>query len=165
MASNEAIALLRSIDGSLKQLLRQQGGAAAGLEVADDRDLDGSYGNPVVKFNPRDWHGESMKGRTLSECPADFLELLAGTFDYFAKKAEESGETASNGRPVAPYKRKDAARARGWAKRIREGYAVDKSTGEVMDPAWEPPAESGFGESSDWGEPPVAELTDADIPF
>jgi hypothetical protein len=134
-------------------------GPAAGPEVADDRDLDGKYGNPVVKFHPRDWHGESMKGRAMSDCSAEFLEMLAGTFDYFAKKAEESGETASNGRPVAPYKRRDAARARGWASRVRGGY-VSTATGEMVDP---PAAPSSFDDGSEW--PPVAEMTDSDIPF
>lgn len=117
----ETLALLRSIDASLKRLVAQQP-AAPGHEVADDRDLDSQYGDPVVKFNPRDWHGDSCKGLAMSQCPPEFLDMLAGTFDYFAKKADESGETTTSGKPVAPYKRKDAARARGWAARKRNGW-------------------------------------------
>lgn len=116
-SSDEAIALLRSIDASLKLLVKQQRPAS----VADDRDLDSQYGNPEVKFNPRDWTGPSFKGARMSECDPTFLLMLADTFDYFADKAEENDERTSGGKAVAPYKRKDAARARGWAKRIQDG--------------------------------------------
>lgn len=139
-AKTESLALLRSIDNSLKELLRRSPAGPAGSQVADDRDLDSQYGDPVVKFNPRDWSGDSCKGLPMSQCPAEFLEMLAGTFDYFAKKAEETGETTNAGKPVAPYKRKDAARARGWALRIRNGWKqtqVDTNTGEILE---DPPA-------------------------
>jgi hypothetical protein len=68
----------------------------------------------------------------MSQCPAEFLDLLAGTFDYFAKQAEKNNETTSAGKPVAPYKRKDAARARGWAARKRNGWkgAADGGSGQ-----------------------------------
>jgi hypothetical protein len=154
MADSEVVKLLRSIDASLKQLAR---GTAAGPVVADDRDLDGKYGDPVVRFNPRDWLGESFKGRQFSECPAEFLDQLAQAFDYFAKKAEDSNEQY-NGKPVAPFKRLDAARARGWAKRNRNGHA-NTTTGEMREPAGD---ESSNGaapfEQSEWPD-------DSDIPF
>lgn len=145
--STEAITLLRSIDASLKALLAQSRGPAAGGDVADDRDLDSQWGDPVVKFHPRDWHGEVCKGRPLSQCPPEFLDMLAATFDYFAKKAEESGEIANNGKPVAPYKRKDAARARGWAKRLRNGWKAvgAETTGAPMAGGWD-------GTDSEWPE-------------
>jgi hypothetical protein len=119
-ATEETIRLLRSIDSSLKQLVKQQGPTASGV-VATDRDLDGKYGNPAVKFNPRDWTGASCKGRPFSACPPEFLDLLAETFDYFARVADEKQEMTDNGKPVGDYKRQDAARARGWAVRIRSG--------------------------------------------
>lgn len=117
------IPLLESIDASLRLLVqRSNARAAAGPKpVASDRDLDGQYGNPQVKFNPRDWSGVSCKGRPMSECPPDFLDLLAATFDYFGDQAEKKDERTDAGKPVAAYKRADAARARGWAKRIRDG--------------------------------------------
>lgn len=119
-AGEEAIVILKSIDASLKQLVKLLG-ATHGKPAADDRDLDGQYGNPLVKFHPRDWTGENCKNKPMSDCPAEFLDLLAETFDYFADKAEETDERATNGKPVAPYKRRDAARARGWARRVRDG--------------------------------------------
>lgn len=123
--SVEVLQVLRSIDTSLKELVSiaraKRGGGAAGASVASDRDLDSKYGDPVVKFDPRDWRGGSCKGLRFSECPADFLDLIAETFDYFAQKAERDNEKTDSGKPVADYKRKDAARARGWAARVRAG--------------------------------------------
>ena len=138
MSDTETLRLLTSIDLSLRKLVViaerkaeervKAAHNAPGQTVAPDADLDGPYGNPSVKFNPRDWTGESCKGLTFSECPAEFLDMLAETFDYFALKAEENNETTPAGKLVAPYKRKDAARARGWAARIRAGYKPPTSS-------------------------------------
>lgn len=136
--------LLVSIDASLKVIAagvraRQ---AAAPKPLASDRDLDGSHGNPEVKFQPRDWSGEPCKGRRMSECPPAFLDMLAETLDYFAHKAEETNEQTTGGKPVAGYKRADAARARGWAKRIRDGKhvpAASAATPGTGDSGWEAP--------------------------
>ena len=127
----DVLALLKSIDMSLRTLVTiaarkaeervKQAAAKPGPVVASDRDLDGQYGDPEVTFNPRDWTGAPCKGLRMSQCEADCLDLLADAFDYFAQKAEEKGELTSGGRPVAEFKRLDAARARGWAKRIRDG--------------------------------------------
>lgn len=112
---------LKSIDTTLKALLAVMSADPA-KPCADDKDLDGKYGDPEVKFLPRDWTGEDFKGQHFSDCDPAFLDMLAEMFDYFAQKAEEKNETY-NGKPTAPYKRKDAARARGWARRIRaNGY-------------------------------------------
>lgn len=157
MATDEALALLRSIDGTLKQLLAQQQKAIP-KEVATDRDLDGKYGDPVLKFMPRDWMGESYKDRHFSECPAGLLDMVAETFDYFAGQAEAKNELY-NGKPVAPYKRMDAARARGWAVRVRSGRV--------------PPRQANGNGHDDWTHPEPAprtsepQATDGfdDIPF
>ena len=126
-AGEDALDVLRSIDTTLKamlslaQLRTAKARAAAPKDIASDRDLDGKHGDPVVNMkDPRDWTGPTMKGSRFSDCPADYLDLLADRFDYFAQKAEDTNEEY-NGKPVAPFRRKDAARARGWAKRIRDG--------------------------------------------
>lgn len=118
--SSEAIDLLRSIDASLK-LLVAQSRSAAPKAVASDRDLDGPHGDPTLKFAPRDWTGPTFKGRRFSECPPDLLDMVADTFEWFASQAEQKNELTSAGKPVAQYKRADAARARGWAQRARDG--------------------------------------------
>lgn len=165
MASNDATNALLSIDRTLKAILQElrngsRSSGAAPADVADDRDLDGKWGDPEVKFNPRDWNGSSCKGFRMSECPAEFLDLLASTFDYFARKADESGETTAAGKPVAPYKRKDAARARGWAKRIRSGRKPPQLDGG----SYEGSAGSGAdGFGADSFETPG--MIEDDIPF
>lgn len=90
-------------------------------KLADDADLDGKYGDPTVKFMPRDWTGEDFAGCHMSEMPAELLDRVAASCDYRAEKAERENTLTSGGKPVAPFNRKDAARARGWAKRIRDG--------------------------------------------
>jgi hypothetical protein len=141
-----AVELLESIERLLKQLVAQ--GRTASPRVAPGRDLDGKHGDPEVRMrDPRDWTGPSMKGRRFSECPAEYLDLLASRFDWMADQAESKNETY-NGKPVAPYRRSDAARARGWAKRIRDGRHVQTT----------PPSTNGSG----WADEPAA---DEDIPF
>lgn len=148
---NVTVDLLRSIDASLKTIARALVKAAP-PEIADDRELDSQYGDPEVKFMPRDWTGDDYKGARMSECPAELLDMLAETFDYFARKAEANNEQTNSGKPVAPYKRKDAARARGWAKRNR-----------VNGPRVSQPVAAGFGDESEW--PEGQELTADDIAF
>ena len=124
MASTEAIDLLRSIDASLKLLVevaatttpQKTGGQS---DVASDRDLDGQYGDPEVRYTVSRWDGEQHKGQKFSECPADFLGALASLLDWTADQAEDENKMTNAGKPVAPYRRMDAARARGWAKRNR----------------------------------------------
>jgi hypothetical protein len=83
--------------------------------VADDADLDGEWGAPAVRKDPKRWTGASYVGKKYSECPSDYLLQLAGLLDWQAGKDEEKGDTDSL--KYAGYKRRDAARARGWAKR------------------------------------------------
>lgn len=129
--AEDTLSVLKSIDLSLKTLvvIAQkkaearviQSAAKPGPTVAGDFDLDGQYGDPPVLFNPRDWTGEPVKGMHFSQCPAEALDMLAEAYDYFAAKAYEEGDEKKSG-----YKRKDAARARGWAKRVREGHTTPK---------------------------------------
>lgn len=119
----ETLALLRSIDASLKALL-------ARMPAPPERvDLDGPHGNPVVKAkDPRDWTGETMNGRTFSECPAEYLDLLAERYDYFASREEDAKKQK--------YNLLDAQRARGWAARIRAGHVAPKRQPSEGEPSW-----------------------------
>ena len=155
MADTDTITLLKSIDASLKHLIslssakRTPATPPAHAPKADDSDLDGKYGDPIVRFNPRDWTGADHKSRKFSECDPKFLDMLAAVLDYFGEQAEKTNEQY-NGKPTAPYKRKDAARARGWAMRIRAGYKpaaaadFDSKTGEIFD------AKPAAFETSEW---------------
>ena len=94
-----------------------RGTGAASKDVADDADLDGEWGNPKVRRNPPLWHGQDCAGMSYSDCPPDFLDTLADFLDWCARESDKKNELANNGKPRAPYLRKDAARARGWALR------------------------------------------------
>jgi hypothetical protein len=88
---------------------------AAKSEPAVPVDLNGKYGDPIIKAkDPRDWAGETMRDRHFSECPPAYLELLAQRYDYFNQQ-----ETDQKKRH---YNELDAAKARAWAARIRSGY-------------------------------------------
>lgn len=147
MPSEDALALLRSIDASLKEILalsRQRTAKAVGnggaAPVASDRDLDGKYGDPIVKTkDPRDWVGETMKGRHYSECSPLYLDMLADRHDYFAITADKENKLAANGQPVSKYERLAAARARGWAARIRARPGGGSDISEPESTTWAEP--------------------------
>ena len=140
-----AIHYLYDISVTLRQILALLQAQVPPV-VATDADLDGKYGDPILKFMPRDWSGEDCRQRRFSECPPPLLDLVADANDYFARKADESEEKTEKGTPVSKYKRADAARARGWAKRLRTGWtggaaAVTAAAGvqAAARPSWATP--------------------------
>lgn len=114
--------LLTSIDGSLKKLVaiaeKRKAGDNVGKEIASDADLDGQYGDPVIRRDPKRWTGESYVGSRFSETTPEYLEEVASFKDWQAQQDDKKGDDES--RKKAHWNRKDAARARGWAKRLRE---------------------------------------------
>lgn len=156
--SEDMLAVLKSIDAGIKQLLVQTR-VAKPKEVAPDSDLDDprGYGDPIVKAaDPRDWTGPSQKGKHFSQCSSEYLTLVADRLDYFADVAERENKVTSAGKPVAPYNRRDAARARGWAARARMGR-VPVRHADPVDQAWDAPEPATVASGDDF--------TDADIPF
>jgi hypothetical protein len=136
----DAVTLLRSIDATLKELLalsKQKRAAAPAPAaassastpaIAPDSDLDGPHGDPVIKSkDPRDWSGPSMLGKKFSECPPDYLGLLAARYEFFNTQPDVDAKKRR-------YNEIDAARARGWKKRLLEG--------------WQPPA----AKANPWGQ-------------
>jgi hypothetical protein len=117
VTTDQMYLLFQSIDASLKRLVAiaekrletKQGPAA---------DLDAPNGNPAIKAkDPRDWTGDSMHGKRLSECPPEYLDLLAARYEYFNTLPDVDAKKAH-------YNRLDAARARGWAARLRAGWTA-----------------------------------------
>lgn len=159
--SDDVYKVLQSIDSSLKALVAHFGAnarpatsqTAATGTVAPDHVLDGQYGDPLVKKkDPKDWTGGSMKGKKFSECPAEYLEMVADREDYFLETnqaslldAQEKDEQDALKKSIK-YNALDASRARGWAARKRAG--------------WQPPPEepSAFGTTD-------PALTADEIPF
>lgn len=123
------ITLLASIDASLRELVAFSRARQNKQTTSNDRLCDGPHGDPVIKAkDPRDWTGDSMQGRKMSECPPEYLEMLAERLDYFASKEEDPKKQK--------YNVLDANRARAWAARKRNGWtapAVAQSEGE---PQW-----------------------------
>jgi len=159
LAALESIAAsCKSIDARLTALERhfgagivhgatsQPSGMMPVPSIASDRDLDGQYGNPEVKAkSPRDWTGDSQQGKRFSECPPEYLDMVASRLDYFADQHASSQDAAEQKK--MRYDRIDASRARGWAQRLRNG--------------WKPPVEDAAFGAVATGEP----LTDDSIPF
>ena len=85
---------------------------AQAVEPADDATLDGERGDPIVKWDPKyGWDGPSYAGSRFSECPADYLEVVA--------QAREASAAKKTDPQKADWDRQEAAVARGWARRIR----------------------------------------------
>lgn len=114
--------------GAVERPARQAAGGAPA--VATDAELDSQYGDPEIRKDPPRWDGESFKGCKMSEATPEYLDSLAGFLDWRAgKKREEAAELtdeddetkAERAKAVkyAGYDEKDAARARGWARRKR----------------------------------------------
>lgn len=87
--------------------------------IADDSDLDGEWGNPTIKYDPREryWSGPSFVGYHYSETAPDYLDAMAKYLEAVAYMSAKDADEKSQKR--AKYSAKDAARARGWAARLR----------------------------------------------
>lgn len=121
------------------------GSVSQGRRVATDAELDGGYGDKEIRKDPKRWAGASYVGARYSQCPSDYLCVLADFLDWKAAKEAEKPEPKkhANGTPYFEYDRKDAALCRGWAARNR---------GKELPP---PAAASGNGEAPvDDGPPP-----------
>lgn len=109
--------------------LSAQSAAGALPSVAPASDLDSQYGDPLVRKDPKRWEGATHVGLAYSRCAPDFLDCLAGFLDWCAEReAKTPGKEK-----YANYSRRDAARARGWAARIRSGWKPPPPKKSVMD--------------------------------
>ena len=147
---DRVIALLEEQNGLLRGILQALSPDApavrATVTVASDRDLDGQYGNPVIRTDPRRWDGPTFRGRRYSECPPEYLDALAEFLEWQGQQSDKKNERSNSNRPLGDYRRQDAARARGWAKRIREGKVQQA-------PRQAPPAQqAAFAEGNEFEE-------------
>lgn len=102
-------------------------GASSGTggAIASDEELDGRYGDPVIRKDPARWRGESFVGCTLSQTTPDYLDAFASFKEWTASKNDE----VEAKKKYAAYDRRDAARARGWAARLRAGWKPPQMNG------------------------------------
>lgn len=98
-------------------------------EVASDADLDGEHGDQPVRRDPsaKYWTGQSYVGVRLSQCPPEYLDATAKYREACAYMNGKEGNPEKA--KYIEYDKRDAARARGWAKRLREGWGAAKLKG------------------------------------
>ncbi len=128
--------------------------------VADDRDLDGERGNPTVRLVPRDWDGDvDCKGKHYSECPPAFLDMLADMLQHFGENPKQGKEQ------YAQNDLRDAARARGWAARLRRGSGGGARQTAPAGGGAQPGGAAGEYGGGDYGGGGGGAGGDDDIPF
>lgn len=140
---------LKSIDNSLKLLVKQQVTAAPKLAYSPQQ-LDTEHGNPVTRKMPKFWTGDDHSGKHYSECPPELLDMIADNLDWSAGKADEKQEVTTAGKPISGFKRMDAARARGWAKRKRDGWLGPQVAAPPPPTGWANAPKEGLAA---WGSP------------
>lgn len=138
------------VDQVLKTMLAQSGG-----DVADDRDLDSEWGDPTIKFDmpDKDWQGPSMAGKRFSQCSVEWLDAKAKSDASYAEYLRGPKKGTDEDLKKAAYRDKDAARARGWAKRLRGGWrpaGAARSHGATTRPATAP-SPAGYGQGAPCG--------------
>jgi hypothetical protein len=132
----DVVGRLERIEAKLDLLTKAKASESATKsegDIAPGSDLDGKYGNEEIRRDPpsKYWSGESYAGRRMSECPADYLDAYAKYKNACAFMNEKEGK--EDKAKYVGYDRKSAARARGWAQRIRSGYKAPAKPQEASD--------------------------------
>jgi len=98
------------------------GGYQNGL-AADASEIRSQYADRAVRKDPKRWAGESMIGRTYSQCSPEFLGIAAEAEEFFANKDAASPEPRKTNKGGFWYElnRKEARIMRRFAIEIREG--------------------------------------------
>ena len=123
---------LRAIVESLAPLRAMVDALLPGMPIATAMECAGPYGDPQVRFDIKNM--PPMKGKRMSQLPANQLDALASQLAFFADKEEAEGKEYK-GKPQAPRTRLDAARARRWALRRRMGWMPDGEKAKQNEPA------------------------------
>lgn len=119
---------------SLEERVAALEAAVEALKPVDVGDINSEWNNFVVRRSPKNWlasGGTDYEGRRLSETTPEFCDALASFLDWRATKEAEEGKTyvkkaTGEALPVAPLTRKDAARAKAWARRLREAAPTQR---------------------------------------
>lgn len=139
---------------------RQAQSASESGAVAPLSDIRGEHGDVEIKKDPPRWKGSPIAPAWASQCPPEYLEIVADLLDFKADKPRPGKEQ------YAKYDRRNAARCRRWAIEIREGRVKQEPIREREDGP-PPPADDGYSSGDmppppdDFGPPPG----DDDVPF
>lgn len=170
---------MKEIREQLRKLTIMVTAMMSGDAIATPAELDDKYGDIKIPLDPKQWRGPSYKGRPASQCPPEFLDMVASFFQWAGETAEREG-TEYKGKPEAPRKFRDARLARGWALRHR----LSGKTFDTPKPATSTTTAPTFGSSGSFGsgggfsggttedafsdgelDDAASALADADIPF
>ncbi len=145
------VASLEKTNAALLAALGGKTGAVSSGEVATDAELDSKYGDSRIRFGlkAKYWpqQPDPNVGKLWSECDPEYLDATAKYLEAYAFMAAKG--TSEEDKKKARYRSADAARARGWARRIRAGWkppkapAVDSSFGDSAASDWAPDADDG----------------------
>jgi hypothetical protein len=96
--------------------------------AASDSALNGQWGDPTVRRDPKRWAGDTCVGLKFSECPTDFLECLAEFLEWKVgmNRSDPDAKRHTNGKFYWEFDWRDAGLARGWVRRIRADEAIGK---------------------------------------
>ncbi len=160
------LAELKGLRSDIRATLPKQA-----LVAAPDSDLDSTYGDPVIKFDPKFWKGDPCVGKHYSQCPSEYLDMVAKDLTW--KIENQADKLTAKGKPYLPYWRKDCARAIGWSKRNKNvAYAIPANKGVL---AQEPTSVTGgfdhTGKRMERSQPPEQtsfvgpDIEDDQVPF
>ena len=137
MLTNEELETrLKALEKDVAALKKPKPAAAAvapaeppASPTATNADLDGPHGDDPVRRDPsaKYWEGESHVGDKLSACPVTYLDALVR---YKLACAYMSAKDPAKAK-YAEYDARDAARAKGWAARLRAGWQPPGGVGAV----------------------------------
>ena len=142
-------AKIASLDAKIDRLLAHLGingarpsNAGASGNVASLADIQGQYGDIEIKKDPPRWKGKPMAPCRASQCPPEYLEIVADFLDWKADNPRPGKEK------YATYERRDAGRCRRWSIEIREGrYKQEPMRDDDSGPP--PGADDDYGASDD----------------
>jgi hypothetical protein len=100
--------------------------------IADDSDLDGPHGDPMIKYDPKKWienGGKSFAGKRFSQCSPEYLDAVASFQDWKVK--DNTKKPGPDSEKKIKFALLDGARARGWAKRLRENPPKDVDDSDI----------------------------------
>lgn len=101
---------------------------------ATEKDLKAPQGDPLVRFDPKGYRGPPLKGKRMSQCTPEGLRALAGALTAMADKPApgKEGYIVNN--------RRDAAKARTWARKLRAAASAQAESGGGEPPPGAAPA-------------------------
>lgn len=111
---------------------------AKAKRIATDAEMARFKSDQKARFDPKNWPGESFKGRMLIECDPSFLDLYADQIEWFAGKAKEkvaAGTADDSAKREAQWGELNAAQYRRLAQDMRAGIVQRQVAAPVVGPA------------------------------